>query len=259
MNKSTTDSQYNYKNFKTKYYEMTPFINVAPRVGECVKDFTAFGLDGKQIKLSDFKGKRIILETGSVTCPMFGNNIEGMNRVAEKFTDENTVFLMLYVREAHPGEKLPAHQTQEDKIRAATSTAELSHPNRIFLVDDIKGSIHKEWGEFPNSLWVINEAGRVNFRSDWNDWKMLEGILDADDIDSYVSDLGEHHDNPKNPLKLFMWVQRKGGWQAIWDLMPQIFSMIKSHMEVNKFYAEKKFVRGNNDTCGNYWDKTPKE
>lgn len=77
MNKPTTDSQYNYKNFKTKYYEMDPFISVAPRVGECAKDFTALGLDGKPIKLSDFKGKRIILETGSVTCPMFGDNIEG--------------------------------------------------------------------------------------------------------------------------------------------------------------------------------------
>ncbi|MEH6452182.1 MAG: deiodinase-like protein, partial [Psychromonas sp.] len=120
--------------------EMGPFINVAPRVGECAKDFTALGLDGKPIKLSDFKGKRIILETGSVTCPMFGDNIEGMNRVVKKFTDDNTVFLMLYVREAHPGGKLPAHQSQVDKISAAKSTAELSHPNRIFLVDDIAGA-----------------------------------------------------------------------------------------------------------------------
>ena len=127
---------------------MGPFINVAPRVGECAKDFTALGLDGKPIKLSDFKGKRIILETGSVTCPMFGDNIEGMNRVAEQFTDENTVFLMLYVREAHPGGKMPAHQSQGDKISAASSTAELAHPNRIFLVDDIEGSIHRGGGSF---------------------------------------------------------------------------------------------------------------
>ena len=55
MNKSTPDSQYNSKNFKTKYYDLSPFINVAPRVGECAKDFTALGLDGKPIKLSDFK------------------------------------------------------------------------------------------------------------------------------------------------------------------------------------------------------------
>lgn len=259
MNKSTMDSQYNYKNFKTRYYEMGPFINVAPRVGECAKDFTALGLDGKPIKLSDFKGKRIILETGSVTCPMFGDNIEGMNRVAEQFTDENTVFLMLYVREAHPGGKLPAHQSQRDKISAASSTAELAHPNRIFLVDDIEGSIHREWGEFPNSLWVINEAGRVTFRSDWNDWKMLQGILEADNIESYVADLGEHHDKPKNPFKLFMWVQRKGGWRAIWDLMPQTLAMIMSHRKANKFYADKKFVHGDDDNCEGCWGNPPKK
>ena len=110
MNKSTTDTPYNYKFFDSSVYGLDPFVNVAPRVGECAKDFTALGLDGKPIKLSDFKGKRIILETGSLTCPMFGGNIEGMNRLAEQFTDKNTVFLMLYVREAHPGGKIHAHR-----------------------------------------------------------------------------------------------------------------------------------------------------
>ncbi|MEH6451795.1 MAG: deiodinase-like protein, partial [Psychromonas sp.] len=204
MNKPTKDNQYNYDKYEPKYYGMEPFATVAPRVGECAKDFTAIGLDGKQVKLSDFKGKRIILETGSVTCPIFGGNIKGMNQVAEKFTDDNTVFLMLYVREAHPGERLEGHKTQEDKRDAAINTAKLTHPNRIFLVDDVEGTAHKAWGELPNSLWVINESGKLIFRSDWNDWKMLQGILEADNIESHVAELGEHHDNFKNPITLFM-------------------------------------------------------
>ena len=84
---------------------------------------------------------------------------------------------------------------------------------------------------------------------------MLQGILEADNIESYVADLGEHHDNPKNPFKLFMWVQRKGGWRAIWDLMPQTLAMIMSHRKANKFYADKKFVHGDDDNCEGCWGK----
>ena len=252
MNKSTTNTPYNYKFFDSSVYGLDPFVNVAPRVGECAKDFTALGLDGKPIKLSDFKGKRIILETGSLTCPMFGGNIEGMNRLAEQFTDENTVFLILYVREAHPGGKTPAHQSQEDKVNVAKRTAELSHPSRIYLIDDVEGTIHREWGEFPNSLWLINEVGRVTFRSDWNDWEMLLRILEAPNVESFVEDLGEHHDSAKNknPIMLMIWVLRKSGWRAIWDLVSQGVSMIKTHRKADAFYADKKFVRGDESESG---------
>jgi hypothetical protein len=253
MSKSTTDTPYNYKYFDSSVYGLEPFVSGSPRVNECAKDFTALGLDGIPIKLSDFKGKRIILETGSLTCPMFGGNIEGMNRVAEQFADEHTVFLMLYVREAHPGGKTPAHQSQEDKIGVAKRTAELTHPNRVYLVDDVKGTIHREWGEFPNSLWLINEAGRVTFRSDWNDWEMLQQILEAPNVESFIEDLGEHHDNSKNPIKLMIWVLRKAGWRAIWDLVSQGVPMIMRHREANAFYADKKFVRGDGHDQGSCW------
>lgn len=254
MSKSTTDIPYNYKYFDSSVYGLEPFVSGSPRVNECAKDFTALGLDGIPIKLSDFKGKRIILETGSLTCPMFGGNIEGMNKLAKQFSDEHTVFLILYTREAHPGGKTSAHQSQEDKIGVAKRAAELTHPNRIFLVDDVKGTIHREWGEFPNSLWLINEAGKVTFRSDWNNWEMLEHILEAPNVESFVKDIGEHNTGvTSNPLKLMIWVLRVSGWRAVWDILSQVLQMGMRHREADAFYADKKFVSGDGHDSGNCW------
>ena len=62
-------NSYNYNTFDAGLYTLDAFIG--PKVGEKAVDFTAGTLDGRTVKLSDFFGKPIILETGSFTCPQY--------------------------------------------------------------------------------------------------------------------------------------------------------------------------------------------
>ena len=66
-------------------------------------DFKLTKLDGKKISLSDYKDKWLVLETGSLTCPMFVKNINPLRDVRAKHPDVE--FLVIYVREAHPGSR----------------------------------------------------------------------------------------------------------------------------------------------------------
>ncbi|QLC26415.1 redoxin domain-containing protein [Parasphingopyxis algicola] len=140
---------YNYERFDNKVYGPIPFALHSPKVGECATDFEARTLDGSPVRLSDFEGKRIVLETGSMTCPMFGGNIEPMNGLADRYrSDDSIVFLILYTREAHPAPKFPAHRNDRHKLKTANLIAPMLSENRTVLVDDVAGSAHRGWASF---------------------------------------------------------------------------------------------------------------
>ena len=55
---------------------------------------------------------RLVLKTGSVTCPMYRGGIGGMLTLAEAHPD--TDFMVLHVREARPGERT-GHRASLDR------------------------------------------------------------------------------------------------------------------------------------------------
>ena len=90
-----------------------------PRAGEEAPKFGARTLSGESIRLSDYRGKKnILLVFGSATCPMTAGSVGGINKLAKKFGDA-VQFVFIYVREAHPGDRLPAHSSIAEKVRAA--------------------------------------------------------------------------------------------------------------------------------------------
>jgi hypothetical protein len=83
---------------------------------------------------------------------------------------------------------------------------------------------------------------------------MLEHILEAPNVESFVKDLGEHNTGvTSNPLKLMIWVLRVAGWRAVWDILSQVSQMGMRHREADAFYADKKFVSGDGHDSGNCW------
>jgi Iodothyronine deiodinase len=91
----------------------------------------------------------------------------GTERVRNDFKDRDVEFFLVYVREAHPGERYPAHETSEQKIQDAKALAELEGIGAKVLVDDLDGTIHRNYGQQPNMLYVIDKEGRVFFRALW--------------------------------------------------------------------------------------------
>jgi peroxiredoxin len=106
-------SNYNYKHFSRdilREVARAPFTG--PEPGDSAPDFKGTTLDGETLRLSDFEGKKnVLLLFGSVTCPMTAAAIKGMNELYDQFRGDEIEFLFVYVREAHPGERVPAHNS----------------------------------------------------------------------------------------------------------------------------------------------------
>lgn len=157
-------AQYNYEGFSTNQYNLDTFHG--PKVGDKAPDFSLSTLEGNHAKLLDFDGEFLVLELGSITCPLFQGRREGMSDLVEQFPDVN--FSVLYVREAHPGNKIPAHKSQADKTKCATHLHDEQGEQRQILIDDFEGTAHEAYGSYPNAIFIINKNGCVLFFADWN-------------------------------------------------------------------------------------------
>lgn len=173
---------YNYEVFTKdtllKDMAATRTVLGGPRPGEKAPDFEARTLDGDKIRLSDFRGeKNVVLTFGSATCPMTAGSIGAINELSEKFDADDVQFLFVYVREAHPGDKLGAHHSMEEKVAAAELLREEEALEIPILVDDLRGAIHRKYGKLPNPTFIIDKSGRVAFRGYWTQPSVVEEAL----------------------------------------------------------------------------------
>jgi peroxiredoxin len=146
-----------------------------PRAGEEAPDFRARTLSGEPICLSDYRGKKnVLLVFGSATCPMTADSIPGIQRLYDRFRGGEIEFLFVYVREAHPGERIPAHSSMASKLEAATLLRDQEELFMPMVIDDLRGSIHRKYSKLPNSAYLIDRSGRVAFRSLWTNAAVLE-------------------------------------------------------------------------------------
>ncbi|HUO59735.1 MAG TPA: deiodinase-like protein [Candidatus Acidoferrales bacterium] len=162
-------ARYNYDQFQrqqlVKNFARTKFGH-APNPGSSAPDFELRSLDGEKIRLSDFKHeKNVVLTFGSATCPQTAASISQLRELEENFHDEGVQFLFVYTREAHPGNRIPAHQSREDKVHAAEIFRDEEHIEFPILVDDLSGRTHRRYGSLPNPTFIIDTSGRVAFRS----------------------------------------------------------------------------------------------
>jgi len=193
------NDSYNYESFDAEHYELLDFKG--PRIGDRAPDFSARLLDGRQVELSTYLGSTTVLEMGSITCPIYQTRVKGMLELASEFPD--CTFLLLYVREAHPGGNVCQHESEADKVARASELKQTFNENREILVDDVEGTAHELYGAMPNSVFVIDNQGRIAFRSDWNDVSATKKALgklqrgqSASSVKSYFK--------PANP-----WIGRK--------------------------------------------------
>ncbi|CAM0555828.1 hypothetical protein EHLJMEHL_04984 [Vreelandella titanicae] len=154
---------YNYDKFSSNTYDLNNFYG--PEVGNKAPNFSLSNIASEVVNLLDFTGEFLVLELGSITCPLFQGRREGMSDLVGLFPSVS--FSVLYVREAHPGSNIPSHKSLEGKISCAKNLNK-DGEKRSILIDDINGSAHNGYGGYPNAVFIINRNGCVVFRSDWN-------------------------------------------------------------------------------------------
>jgi hypothetical protein len=156
------------------------FEKADPGPGDRVPEFDLPTLDGGRFRSRDIADTGpVLLIFGSITCPMTDNAAPGLNELSLRFGDR-VRFVIVYVREAHPGKAIPQPETLDAKIAHARQLCELHGFRFEVAVDDIYGSLHRAMGPKPNSAYVIDIDGTILFRAHWaNDSKALAEALDA--------------------------------------------------------------------------------
>lgn len=164
----------------------------APSPGERAPDIEGRTLDGKKFRLKALRGKRnLVLTFGSATCPQTAVSLAGLNDLytSKKYAD--VAFLFVYVREAFPGERIPAHESIERKRRAAAILQDAERSEIPILVDSLHGEIHRQYGELSNATFLIDKSGRVAFRSRVTRPPVIAEALE--ELLQLQDDLGEDH------------------------------------------------------------------
>jgi hypothetical protein len=172
--------QYNYDHFHPKYFAEDAKLAVKPKgvvPGDVAPDFELHDTEGRTWRLSELRGKPVVLITGSATCPLTHGSVYGLEEVHREFGDRAHWFY-LYVREAHPGERLPSHKSYEQKRQQAEFFRQADRVPWPVLVDDLEGTVAHAYTTLPNAQFLIDADGMVVFRGDVAHGPTLYRVLD---------------------------------------------------------------------------------
>ncbi len=131
--------------------------NASANIGQPAPDFTLPAVDGTTIKLSDFKGKRVVLEWFNPECPFVKQaHADGsLKDLATRTTATGTVWLA--INSGAPGKQ----GTGGEVNRTAAATWNLTHP---VLLDETGAVGHAYGATNTPHMFVIDEQGVLVYR-----------------------------------------------------------------------------------------------
>jgi peroxiredoxin len=131
----------------------------AVEIGQTAPDFTATDIYGKTVKLSDYKGKIVVLESYNLDCPFCANHFKtgSMQALQADMTAKGVVWLMVNsVNPNHPSHRSHADAQKEWAAEKINATDEL---------DDSSGAIGHLYGmKTTPDMYVINKDGTLVYQ-----------------------------------------------------------------------------------------------
>lgn len=176
---SATEYLYDHVTRKVLMEDMS-FSDSAPRPGDRLPTFDLPAVGGGRIRSADFVGRKpLLLVTGSYSCPMTASSDPILKQFHQEF-GRDIDFVMLHVREAHPGERSEQPRSFEEKIEYAQALKTRDQLPWPIAVDHPEGTVHRALDEKPNAVWLTDRGGVIVYRGLWaGDDKGLEQALDA--------------------------------------------------------------------------------
>jgi alkyl hydroperoxide reductase subunit AhpC len=153
----------------------------AAKVGEAAPEFTGTASNGKTFRLSDYRGKYVVLEWHNNGCPYVGKhyNSGNMQRLQKKWTSRGVVWFSIL--SSAPGKQGYMTASEENdylaKMQAAPTAALLDPSGEIGHLYDAKTS--------PQMV-VINPQGVVIYSGAIDD-KPTTDLQDVSNATNYVS------------------------------------------------------------------------
>jgi peroxiredoxin len=131
----------------------------AATVGQVAPDFTLTDVNGKTVKLADFKGKHVVLEWTNPNCPFvqkhYGSN--NMQSLQKDETAKNVVWLSVNsTSKSHPDYMAPA--ALSSKMMGEWKAA----PTNLLMDESGKVGMQYEAKTTPH-MYVIDPSGKLVF------------------------------------------------------------------------------------------------
>jgi K+/H+ antiporter YhaU regulatory subunit KhtT len=160
-----------------------------PEPGTIAPDFKAVMLGGNVMQLSKWKGHVVVIEFGSLSCPVFRDRAAQM----EKLRDDvgmRAAFLVIYTREAFPigpenlqsnadnGISIPQATDLTERKAAAERAQQILHITLPMAVDSMTDEIAGAYGGMPNGAVVIGKDGKIISREQWTNPDSLRRAID---------------------------------------------------------------------------------
>jgi hypothetical protein len=158
-----------------------PLLIAAAKVGDAAPEFTATASTGKTVRLTDYRGKYVVLEWHNNGCPYVGKhyNSGNMQRLQKHWTSQGVVWFT--VLSSAPGKQGYVTAGEENdyltKEQAAPTAALLDPSGEIGHLYDAKTS--------PQMV-VINPQGVVIYSGAIDD-KPTTDLQDVQGATNYVS------------------------------------------------------------------------
>ena len=226
---------YNQARFRLSDYDLTRFPGPGP--GERAPDFELTLLDGSPMYLSSFRGRWLVIETASVSCMMYARNVDNISQLRKKYPDVD--WLVVYVREAHPGRSRPAHADMAQKIALAGALNEDYGESRTVAVDSLSGDLHRALGSLPNMVYVLNPEGEIVYRCDWLSAPELGQVLSqrpAIETNQHTLTDDLHYPSVWLTIRI-LW---RSGIAALWDFLRAAPHLTPTHRDADRHYLENK-------------------
>jgi thiol-disulfide isomerase/thioredoxin len=200
----------------------------APGPGDRVPEFDLATVGSGRVRSRDPNATGpMLLIFGSSTCPVTDSAAPGLTQLHRRF-GERVRFVMVNVREAHPGASIPQPSTLGTKLAHAEHLRRLHGFGFEVAVDDIDGALHRAMSPKPNSAYLIAVDGTILFRAHWaSDTNGLAAALEA------VTAGGvPHHGTSGGVLKAILRMlphlppvldrAGRGAWADMWRVAPPL-------------------------------------
>ena len=222
-------SEYRYKRFTTSLlFRDLRFARNAADPGDAFPSFELLTTKGDKLVNDDvFVDKPVLFIFGSMTCPMTASSAPSLENLYNEF-GHRVEFVMLYVREAHPGENFAQSETIEDKLESARALEKFYGIEWTVAVDNVDGDLHRALDPKPNAAFLMNSEGDILFRSLWAaDYTALRQALDeAADGRAMMNTQSTRIVGPvTRAMGMVREVMERGGPQAVSDLWRAGFPM----------------------------------
>lgn len=176
----TNDEEYRYEHFTTKLLSQDlRFHSGSLGPGDALARHELITADGGAITVGGQQGRPMLLMTGSTTCPMTASAMPSLQHLHKEFGG-SVDFVMVYVREAHPGENFTQSRSLQEKCDHARALRGRYDVPFTVAVDGVDGELHRLLDGKPNAAFLMDASGTVVFRSHWaSDERRIREALES--------------------------------------------------------------------------------